>query len=49
MMYPEIIAENHAEMTMNKMESSDAEMDHSKHQMPASGITTLNYGMMKSP
>ncbi|WP_410493617.1 multicopper oxidase domain-containing protein [Chryseobacterium sp.] len=45
-MYPEIIAENNATM---KMETEDAEMDHSKHQMPASGITTLNYGMMKSP
>ena len=48
-MYPEIIAENNEAMPMDKMDNNDAEMDHSKHQMPASGITTLNYGMMKSP
>ena len=34
---------------MDKMDNNDAQMDHSKHQMPASGITTLNYEMMKSP
>lgn len=48
-MYPEISAENNAAMPMDKMDNNDAQMDHSKHQMPASGITTLNYGMMKSP
>lgn len=48
-MYPEISAENNAAMPMDKMDNNDAQMDHSQHQMPASGITTLNYGMMKSP
>ena len=48
-MYPEISAENNAAMPMDKMDNNDAQMDHSQHQMPASGISTLNYGMMKSP
>ena len=45
-MYPEMTGDKNAEM---KMDTSDAEMDHSQHQMAASGINTLNYGMMKSP
>ncbi|MBW8360743.1 MAG: multicopper oxidase domain-containing protein [Kaistella sp.] len=45
-MYPEMIAENSRAM---KETSPSGEMDHSRHDMATSGITTLNYGMMKSP
>ncbi|TXF74827.1 copper oxidase [Chryseobacterium sp.] len=48
-MYPEMIAENNAAMKMNDMDTGDGQMDHSGHARAASGITTLNYGMMKSP
>ncbi len=38
-------AENHQEMNHSEM----GEMDHSSHENLSSNITTLNYGMLKSP